>query len=115
MTFDRLHEICRQWELTPVTSAAASANQSAKQVAQSKPFKIGARVGILSWGVTHVVIAWLALQIAFGQNARPAQTGPFQSIAQHTGGKVLLSILFIRFVFALVWCLSQAIWGYTYV
>src|SRR3954454_2331719 len=115
MTFDRLHEICRQWELTPVTSAAANANQSAKQVAQSEPFKIGARVGILSWGVTHVVIAWLAVQIAFGQNERADQTGAFQEIAQHTGGKVLLWILFVGFVFAFLWRLSEAIWGYTYV
>jgi hypothetical protein len=110
-----LHEICRQWELTPVTSAAANANQSAKQVAQSEPFKIGARVGILSWGVTHVVIAWLAVQIAFGQNERADQTGAFQSIAEHTGGKVLLWILFVGFVFACLWRLSEAIWGYTYV
>jgi hypothetical protein len=115
VTFDHLHEIPREWELTLVTSAAANANQSAKQVAQSEPFKIGARVGILSWGVTHVVIAWLALQIAFGQNERADQTGAFQSIAQHTGGKVLLWILFVGFVFAFLWRLSEAIWGYTYV
>jgi hypothetical protein len=115
VTFDHLHEITREWELPLVTSAAANANQSAKQVAQSEPFKIGARVGILSWGVTHVVIAWLALQIAFGQNERADQTGAFQSIAQHTGGKVLLWILFIGFVFAFLWRLSEALWGYTYV
>jgi uncharacterized protein DUF1206 len=115
VTFGRLHEITHQWELPAVTSAAANANQSAKQVAQSEPFKIGARVGILSWGVTHVVIAWLALQIAFGQNERADQTGAFQSIAQHTGGKVLLWILFIGFVFACLWRLSEALWGYTYV
>jgi hypothetical protein len=116
VTFDRLHEIAREWELTVVTSAAANANQSAKQVAQSEPFKIGARVGILSWGVTHVVIAWLALQIAFGVSGQRAdQTGAFQEIAQHTGGKVLLWILFVGFVFAFLWRLSEAIWGYTYV
>src|SRR3954453_13643581 len=116
VTFDRLHEIAREWELTVVTSAAANANQSAKQVAQSEPFKIGARVGILSWGVTHVVIAWLALQIAFGASGHRAdQPGAFQEIAQHTGGKVLLWILFVGFVFAFLWRLSEAIWGYTYV
>jgi hypothetical protein len=111
-----LHEIGRRWELPPVTSAAASANQSAKQVAQSEPFKIGARIGLLSWGVTHVVIAWLALQLAFGNTSeRTDQTGAFQSIAAHTGGKVLLWILFVGFVFAFFWRLSQALWGYTYV
>lgn len=99
-----------------MTSAAANANQSAKRVAQSEPFKIGARVGILAWGVTHVVIAWLALQIAFGNSGQRAdQTGAFQEIASHTGGKILLWILFVGFVFAFVWRLSEAVWGYTYV
>lgn len=117
VTFGRLHEIAHGWELPEVTSAAAEANQSAKQVAQSRPVKIGARVGILSWGVTHVLIAWLALQIVLGNGGgeRADQTGAFQTIAQNTGGKVLLWILVVGFVFAFVWRLEKAIWGYTYV
>ena len=60
-----------------------SANQSAKQVAQSRPVKIGARIGIVAYGVTHLLIAWLALQVAFGQGGEQAdQNGAFQALAE---------------------------------
>jgi Domain of Unknown Function (DUF1206) len=99
-----------------VTSTASSANQSAKQVANSRALKIGARVGLLSWGVTHVLIAWLALQLALGNSSgRTDQTGAFQTLAQNTGGKILLWVLVVGFICAFGWRLSQAIWGYSYV
>ena len=99
-----------------MTSAASSANQSARQVANSQPVKVGARVGIVAYGITHVLIAWLALQIAFGQTGQRAdQNGAFQTIAQGTGGRVLLWILVVGFVAACLWRLELAIWGYSYV
>ncbi|WP_214404099.1 DUF1206 domain-containing protein [Pseudonocardia lacus] len=72
-------------------------------------------MGIAAYGVTHVLIAWLALQIAFGQNERADQTGAFQAIAEGTGGKILLWVLVVGFVAACLWRLEQAIWGYSYV
>jgi hypothetical protein len=111
-----MHGFARSWVIGPVTSAASSANQSARQVAQSRPVKIGARVGILAYGITHVLIAWLALQIAFGQGGERAdQNGAFQTVAQQPFGQVLLWILAIGFVFAALWRLEQAIWGFTYI
>ena len=74
-----------------MTSAAESANQSAKNVAQSEPVKIGARVGIFAYGITHLLIAWLALQVAFGQgNEKADQRGAFQALAEQPFGRVLL-------------------------
>jgi multisubunit Na+/H+ antiporter MnhB subunit len=104
------------WELTPVTSAAQSANQNAQQAARSRPVKIGARVGILAYGITHLLIGWLALQIAFGQGGEQAnQNGAFQTIADQPFGKFLLWVLVIGFIAAALWRAEQAIWGYSYV
>jgi len=98
-----------------VTSAGQSANQSARQVANSRPVKIGARVGILAYGITHILIGLLALQIAFGQGGEQAdQNGAFQAIAQQPFGQVLLWVLVVGFVFAALWKVEEAIWGYTY-
>jgi hypothetical protein len=36
-----------------MTSAAESAHQSAMQAARSRPVKVGARIGILAYGITH--------------------------------------------------------------
>ena len=103
------------WDRPRVTSAAESANQSAKNVAQSEPVKIGARVGIFAYGITHLLIGWLALQVAFGQgNEKADQRGAFQALAEQPFGQVLLWVLVVGFVAVALWRLEQAIWGYSY-
>jgi succinate dehydrogenase/fumarate reductase cytochrome b subunit len=110
------------WDRHDVTSAAESAgsaakqaNQSAKQVAQSKPVKVGARIGILAYGITHLLIGWLALQVAFGQGGEQAdQGGAFEQLAAQPFGRVLLWVLTVGFVMTALWRLELAIWGFGY-
>jgi uncharacterized membrane protein YidH (DUF202 family) len=97
-----------------VTSAAKSANQSARQVADSKPVKVGARIGIFCYGITHLLIAWLAVQVAFGSGEQADQRGAFQTLAEQPLGKVLLWVLVLGFVATALWRLQQAIWGFSY-
>lgn len=100
-----------------MTSAARSAGDSAQQAAQSEPVKLAARVGLFAYGVTHLLIAWLALQVAFGggggQDAD--QAGAFQTLAQQPFGRVLLWVLVVGFAAVALWRLEQAVWGYGYV
>ena len=99
-----------------MTDAAQSANRSAKRAARSRPLKIAARVGILAYGVTHLLIGGLALQVAFGQGGQQAdETGAFQALAQQPYGPPLLWLLAVGFVAAAVWRAELAIWGYDYV
>jgi len=99
-----------------MTSAAASANQSAKDAADSKPVKVGARVGLFAYGITHLLIGWLALQVAFGGGGgqKTDQNGAFQELAQQPFGRVLLWVLVVGFVATAIWRLTQAIWGFGY-
>ncbi len=117
--------LCRTCHLPPMPSPASSAHEaagsarkaagSAHEVADSKPVKIGARVGLLSYGVTHLLIAWIALQVAFGGDSRQAsQKGAFQELAGNTFGKVMLWIIVVGFVAVALWRLTLAIWGYRY-
>ena len=98
---------CHRWAPFPegalmsssAESAAQSANQSAKTVATSKPVKIGARIGLVAYGITHLLIAWLALQLAFGGGGGQAnQSGAFQELAQQPFGRALLWVLALGFV-----------------
>lgn len=100
-----------------MTSAADSAKGSAQQAARSEPVKIAARVGLFAYGVTHLLIAWLALQIAFGGGGgqEADQTGAFQTLAQQPFGRVLLWVLVVGFAAVALWRLEQAVWGYSYV
>jgi hypothetical protein len=97
-------------------NAAHSADSTAKGVANSRAVEVGARVGLACYGVTHLLIAWLALQIAFGGGGEQAnQKGAFQQLTDNTFGKILLWIIVVGFVAVGLWRLGQAIWGYRYI
>jgi uncharacterized protein DUF1206 len=89
---------------------------SSPKVAGSQAVEIGARVGLLCYGVTHLLIAWLALQIAFGGGGEQAsQNGAFQELGSNTFGQVLLWMITVAFIAVALWRLGQAIWGFRYV
>jgi hypothetical protein len=100
-----------------MTSAADSAKGSARQAARSEPVKLAARVGLFAYGITHLLIAWLALQVAFGGGGgqEADQTGAFQTLAQQPFGRVLLWVLVVGFAAVALWRLEQAVWGYSYI
>jgi len=95
--------------------AARSAQGSARKAARSRPVQAGARIGIAAYGITHVLVAWLALQIAFGGSGEQAnQSGAFQTIAQQPLGRLLLWVLVAGFVAVALWRLGQVISGFAY-
>jgi hypothetical protein len=97
-------------------SDAASTHRSPGQVARSEPVKKGARVGIAANGVLHLLIAWLAIQVALGGGGQKVnQGGALTTIAAEPFGKVLLWVLFLGFVCVVLWRATSAVWGFTYI
>jgi Domain of Unknown Function (DUF1206) len=93
-----------------------SAASSARQIGNSRAVEIGVRVGLGCYGVTHLLIAWIALQIAFGGGGQQAsQKGAFQELTGDTFGVIMLWVIVIGFVAVALWRLTQSIWGYSYV
>ena len=84
---------------------------TARQVAKSRPVKAGARIGLVAYGITYLLIAWLAVQVAFGSSEQTDQTGAFQTIASEPFGQVLLWVLVVGFVAVALWRLEQAIFA----
>ncbi len=96
-------------------SAAHSAGGSARGAANSRWVKLGARVGLVAYGITHLLIGWIALQIAFGGSGQKAsQQGAFQELARNPLGAALLWVLVVGFVAIAIWRASQAVWGFGY-
>ncbi len=63
-----------------------------------------ARVGLVSYGVVHLVLAWLALQLAWGTSSESAdQTGALATLAESPVGKPLLWIVAIGLIALAVW------------
>jgi hypothetical protein len=96
------------------TGAAASAGSSAQEVARSRPVRIAARVGIASNGVLHLLIGYLAVQVALGSGGQADQNGALSAIAAEPLGRVFLWVLVVGFVAVVVWRALFAIYGFGY-
>jgi type IV secretory pathway VirB2 component (pilin) len=71
------------------------------------------RVGLVSYGVVHLVLAWLSLQLALGGSSGKAdQQGALQELAQNPVGRISLWLVGIGFVALVVWQLMEAAWGH---
>jgi hypothetical protein len=73
------------------------------------------RIGMACYGVVHLVIAYLALQIAFGDSEQADQKGALQQIGSTAFGQVLLWILAIGLVLFGLWQFLMAATGYEWV
>ncbi len=72
------------------------------------------RVGLVAYGVVHLLIAWLALQLAFGQQtAAASQQGALHELARQSFGAPLLLIVGIGLFALAVWQVTEALWGHT--
>jgi hypothetical protein len=93
-------------------SATAHVKASASRAADSKPLEYLARGGFVTYGVIHLLFAWLALQVAFGHSSQEGdQNGALQSLAGNTFGKVLLVIIAVGMVGLAIWQAFEAAIG----
>jgi len=71
------------------------------------------RLGLVSYGIVHLILAWLALQLAFGGGGGKAdQQGALQELAANPAGRISLWIVAIGFVALVVWQLMETFWGH---
>jgi hypothetical protein len=76
----------------------------AEQVASSTGFEWAVKAGIVCFGVVHLLVAWIALNLAFGQSSKAAnQNGAFRELADNPLGRFLLWAVAIGFVALVVW------------
>lgn len=67
-----------------------------------------ARVGLLAYGVVHLLIAWLALQLAWGGGGGSAdQSGALATVADSSVGKPLLWVIAVGMIALAAWQLAE--------
>lgn len=88
----------------------ATVRGTAAHAGDSPLLTTGARLGYAASGVLHLLIAWLALQVAWGQSGQSAdQTGAMQQLAGHPLGSVLLWALAVGFALLAAWQVTEAV------
>jgi len=86
----------------------------AGEVATSAPFQVAARLGLVAYGVVHLLVAWLTLQVAHGDLdgggvGKADKTGALQSISGGTGGRVVLWLVAVGLGVSALWQLMEAL------
>ena len=91
-----------------------TASDKAEQAGDSTSLELLARAGLIAYGVVHLLIGWLAVQIAWSasdsKSADPS--GALKTLAAQPFGKVLLWLVAVGLVALALWQASEVIWGY---
>ncbi len=94
-------------------TATQVAGRTARRASNSRALELLTRVGFVGYGLFHLAIAWLALQIALGHGAESGdQSGAFQLLNGQPGGKVLLIGVIGGLIAMAVWQLLLAAVGH---
>lgn len=92
----------------------SKASGKAEQAGDSTSLEMVARAGLIAYGVVHLLIGWLAVQIAWSASgSKSADTsGALRTLADQPFGKILLWLVALGLVALALWQASEAIWGY---
>jgi hypothetical protein len=88
---------------------------TAERGEKSNTAQLLGRAGMACYGVVHLVIAYLALQVAFGDSEQADQKGALEQIGSTAFGQVLLWIVAIGLVLFGLWQFLMAATGYEWV
>lgn len=78
--------------------------RAAHQAHQSDTVDVAIRIGMIAYGVVHLMIGWLALQVAFGEKAKQASSsGAMHALASQPFGAVLVWGVAIGMFLLVLW------------
>ena len=92
----------------------SKASGKAEEAGDSTSLEVVARAGLIAYGVVHLLIGWLAVQIAWSaSDSKSADTsGALKTLASQPFGRILLWLVAIGLVALALWQASEAVWGY---
>jgi hypothetical protein len=89
------------------------AEQAGRRADNSRWMDRTVRIGLVSYGVVHLIIAWLALRLVFGHSGGSAsQQGAFRQLAQTGVGRASLYLVALGFLALVVWQALEAVFGH---
>lgn len=95
-----------------VDSAAKGAKSAGEQAQNSKSFRGLVTVGLISYGVVHVLIAWLIIQLAWTGAGEASKDGALAELAGTGVGRILLWVIAVGLFALVLWQLFEAAWGH---
>ena len=92
---------------------ADTAGRMGRQADSSDWLDHAVRIGLVAYGVVHLMIAWLALQLAFGDKSGSASSdGAMHALVRQPFGEVLVWLVAVGMFLLVVWRLLEATLGH---
>ncbi len=90
-----------------------AAADTAESVHDSPWLDHAIRAGLVAYGVVHLLVAWLAVQLAFGsKDDQASNSGALHYLAQQPMGKVLVWLIAVGMLLLVVWRLLEFAFGF---
>ena len=113
---NRLNDLAVRWPGDGYTSGVGTGLGDAvdvRRVDSSTWLDRGVRLGLVVYGVVHLVIAFAAVQVAFGDRSEQAsQQGAMSQLAQSPLGDGGLIVVALGLAAMVLWQLAEAVWGH---
>ena len=94
-------------------NVTAQARSAGRRADQSDLMDHAVRVGIVSYGVVHLVLAWLTLKLVLGGGGGSASNqGALSELAESTLGRISLYVAAAGFLALVVWQAMEALAGH---
>jgi hypothetical protein len=97
-------------EMTGLTNRA---ERSGREANDSDWLDYAVRAGLVAYGIVHLMIAWLALQLAFGeQEGKATSSGALQQLVREPFGEILVWLIAVGMFLLVLWRLIEAVAGF---
>ncbi|NUR49641.1 MAG: DUF1206 domain-containing protein [Hamadaea sp.] len=94
-------------------SVAEGARRQARKAAHSTVLEWPTRAGFVGYGLLHLAVAWISLQILLGRpTGDSGQSGAFETLARQPAGRLILILTTVGLVAMTVWQLLLAAIGH---
>ncbi len=93
-------------------SVAGKTAHLEREADHSFALDVAVRVGLAAYGLVHLVIAWLAVQLAFGNGSNTSSKGALNHLATTSLGRVALWLVAVGMLALVVWQLVEAVAGH---
>ncbi|MDO5501077.1 MAG: DUF1206 domain-containing protein [Propionibacteriaceae bacterium] len=92
--------------------AGDQAQQAGSQVQQHPAYHILVTVGLICFGIIHLLLGWLCIQIALGGGGEASTDGALKNLVSQPLGNVLMIVFAIGLFALAIWQLLEALFGY---
>jgi len=87
--------------------------RTAERAQQSSLYRLSITVGLIAYGIVHLLVAWIALQLAWGKSSTDAsQQGALRELANTPLGGALLWVVAFGLFALVVWQVLQLAYGW---